>query len=51
MAIAQSVAAQVEYVNYRFVFSDAVTLPTGIPARQNRQVFRVGLTTWFPLLP
>ena len=35
---------------YRYLFADAVTLPTGIRARENRHVFRVGLTTWLPLL-
>jgi hypothetical protein len=50
MAISRGLAAQVEYVHYRYLFSDAVTLPTGIPVRGNRHVFRVGLTTWVPLL-
>jgi hypothetical protein len=50
MAITRGLAAQAEYVYYRYVFSDAVTLPTGTSARGNRQVFRVGLTTWIPLL-
>ena len=50
MAITRGLAAQAEYVYYRYLFSDAVTLPTGIPARGNRHVFRVGLTTWIPLL-
>jgi hypothetical protein len=50
MAISRGWAAQAEYVSYRYVFSDAVTLPTGMAVRGNRQVFRVGLTTWIPLL-
>jgi hypothetical protein len=50
MAITRGLAAQAEYVSYRYVFSDAVTLPTGTAVRGDRQVFRVGLTTWLPLL-
>ncbi len=50
MAISRGLAAQAEYVYYRYLFADAVTLPTGIRARENRHVFRVGLTTWLPLL-
>jgi hypothetical protein len=50
IAISRSLAAQAEYVHYRYLFSDAVTLPTGIPSRANRHVIRVGLTTWVPLL-
>ena len=50
MAITRGLAAQAEYVHYRYLFSDAVTLPTGIPFRANRHVLRVGLTTWIPLL-
>jgi hypothetical protein len=49
-AISRSLAAQAEYVYYRYLFSDAVTLPTGIPSRANRHVIRFGLTTWVPLL-
>ena len=51
VAVSRMLAAEAAYLYYRFVFSDAVTLPTGIPSRENRHVFRVGLTTWFPLLP
>jgi hypothetical protein len=50
MAISRGLAAQAEYVYYRYLFADAVTLPTGIRSRENRHVFRVGLTTWIPLL-
>ena len=50
LAISRGLAAQAEYVYYRYVFSDTVTLPTGTPYRANRHVFRVGLTTWVPLL-
>jgi hypothetical protein len=50
MAVSRGLAFQSEYVYYRYVFSDAVTLPTGTSARSNRHVFRVGLTTWLPLL-
>ena len=50
MAISRGLAAQAEYVYYRYLFADAVMLPTGIRARENRHVFRVGLTTWLPLL-
>jgi hypothetical protein len=50
MALTRSLAAQAEYVYYRYLFSDAVMLPTGTPYRGNRHVFRVGLTTWLPLL-
>jgi hypothetical protein len=50
MAISRGLAFQTEYVYYRYVFSDAVTLPTGTSGRSNRHVFRVGLTTWLPLL-
>jgi hypothetical protein len=50
MAITRGLAAQTEYVYYRYLFADALTLPTGIRARENRHVFRVGLTTWLPLL-
>lgn len=50
MALTRGLAAQVEYVHYRYLFSDAVTLPTGIPSRGNRHVVRVGLTTWLPIL-
>jgi hypothetical protein len=50
VALSRGFAAQAEYVHYRYLFSDAVTVPTGIPVRGNRHVFRVGLTTWFPLL-
>jgi hypothetical protein len=49
-AITRSLAAQAEYVYYRYLFSDAVTLPTGTPYRANRHVIRFGLTTWVPLL-
>ena len=51
IALSRSFAAQVDYLYYRFMFPDSVALPTGTPARDNRHVFRVGLTTWFPLLP
>jgi hypothetical protein len=50
MAISRGLAAQAEYVYYRYLFADAVTLPTGIRSRENRHVLRVGLTTWLPLL-
>ena len=50
IAISRGLAAQAEYVYYRYLFSDAVTLQTGTPARENRHVFRVGLTTWVPFL-
>jgi hypothetical protein len=50
IAISRGLAVQAEYVYYRYVFSNAVTLQTGTPARENRHVFRVGLTTWFPFL-
>jgi hypothetical protein len=50
IALSRGLAAQAEYVHYRYLFSDAVTVPTGIPVRSNRHVVRVGLTTWFPLL-
>ncbi len=50
LAITRGLAAQTEYVYYRYLFSDALTLPTGIRSRENRHVFRVGLTTWLPLL-
>jgi hypothetical protein len=50
VALSRGLAAQAEYVHYRYLFSDAVTLPTGTPGRGNRHVFRVGLTTWLPLL-
>ncbi len=50
IAMSRGLAAQVEYVHYNYVFSEAVTLPTGIPDRGSRHVFRVGLTTWLPIL-
>ena len=51
VAVSRNLAAQVDYLYYRFLFPDNVTLPTGTPSRDTRHSFRVGLTTWFPLLP
>ena len=51
VAVSRHLAAQVEYLYYRFLFPDTVTLPTGTPSRDTRHSVRVGLTTWFPLLP
>jgi hypothetical protein len=48
VGISRNFAVQAEYLYYRFLFSDAVTLPTGTVPRDNRHVLRVGLTTWFP---
>ncbi len=48
VGVSRNFAVQAEYLYYRFLFSNAVTLPTGTLPRENRHVLRVGLTTWFP---
>ena len=51
VAVSRGLAAQVEYLYYRYLFPDTVTLPTGTLTRDTRHSIRVGLTTWFPFLP
>jgi hypothetical protein len=51
IAVSRSLAAQVEYLYYRYLFPDTLVLPAGAPSRDYRHSVRVGLTTWFPLLP
>jgi hypothetical protein len=50
IALTRHFALQTDYTYYRYIFSNTVALPTGIPLRENRNVIRVGLTTWLPLL-
>ena len=49
-ALTSTVAAQAGYFYYQHRYSNPDALPTGFPARYDRNAFRVGLTMFVPLV-
>lgn len=50
VGVTTNIALDAEYFYYHYLFDSGVTIPSGFPNTLDRQLARVGMTFWVPLL-